>query len=128
MFDKSANVNIQLFLAICQQLSTLGIISSSDFLDELASTRSIYKKVRGFFHVQHKAFKELMLDAVVVINSNRIMSAKDSHPIINESLGKISRLNEFEFCHVLGKGAFGTVYQTRNHLEGIHYGNLTSML
>ncbi|KAJ3295594.1 Eukaryotic translation initiation factor 2-alpha kinase [Borealophlyctis nickersoniae] len=58
LYDEAPERNQKLFYVICKQLSSMGIIESEDFIDELSSVRSSYKR----------AFRDLVMQAMMAIN------------------------------------------------------------
>jgi translation initiation factor 2-alpha kinase 1 len=146
LYDQSKEQNQKLFLILCQHLCRMGMIDSTDFLEEFSTVRSSYKR----------AFKELVVLAME--------TAKDDIPFItdidhssymvrtvsNTSRGDLGRVSsrmhktplpkneprdftdlienthprfqeEFEILELLGRGAFGKVLKTRNLLDSCHY-------
>ncbi|KAJ3089209.1 Eukaryotic translation initiation factor 2-alpha kinase [Quaeritorhiza haematococci] len=63
LFDQAPERSRVLFFTICKQLSNMGIIHSEDFIDELASVRSTYKR----------AFKELVVQAMMAIREEQFL-------------------------------------------------------
>lgn len=54
MYDRNPKKNQKLFSTLCKKLSTMGILSSLDFMEETKSIRAVYRE----------AFKAIVLDAV----------------------------------------------------------------
>jgi len=151
MYDQSPQINQQLFYVICKQLSKMGIIEEEDFMEELSSVRSTYKK----------AFKQLMIQALVAIREENIFSSRSllmppsadnssvstsnldniqssfensihsfneigdqikSHNILDLlDYGRSRYLDDFIQIRRLGKGAFGAVFEAENKLDGLRY-------
>ncbi|XJO78886.1 hypothetical protein BDV3_003259 [Batrachochytrium dendrobatidis] len=59
LYDLSGDKNKQLFFVLCKQLSKMGIIASSDFIEELSTVRESYKK----------AFRELVMQAMEEVHA-----------------------------------------------------------
>ncbi|KAH6579260.1 hypothetical protein BASA61_010372 [Batrachochytrium salamandrivorans] len=59
MYDESGDRNRKLFYVLCRQLSNMGMIDSSDFIEELSTVRESYKR----------AFKELVVQAMEAVQS-----------------------------------------------------------
>ncbi|KAI8924731.1 kinase-like domain-containing protein [Entophlyctis helioformis] len=68
LYDQSGERNRRLFFVLCKQLSHMGIIDSSDFIDELSGVRESYKR----------AFRQLVIDAMAAVdaseNSQRLLT------------------------------------------------------
>ena len=54
MYDRRPEKNRRLYLSLCRRLSTMGILQSSDFVDESVNVRKAYRSV----------FKDLVLEAM----------------------------------------------------------------
>lgn len=54
MYDQRPERNRRLYLSLCRRLSTMGILQSSDFVDESVNVRKAYRSV----------FKDLVLEAI----------------------------------------------------------------
>lgn len=54
LYDKNREKNHKLFLTLCRKLSSMGILESTDFVDEAANIRTVYKR----------AFRDLVFEAV----------------------------------------------------------------
>jgi hypothetical protein len=61
LYDQSKEQNQKLFLILCQHLCRMGIIDSTDFLEEFSSVRASYKR----------AFKELVVLAMSTVKVTR---------------------------------------------------------
>nr|KAJ3412641.1 Eukaryotic translation initiation factor 2-alpha kinase [Polyrhizophydium stewartii] len=59
LYDQSGERNKRLFFVLCQQLSRMGIIDSSDFIEELSTVRESYKR----------AFRELVIQAMAAVQA-----------------------------------------------------------
>jgi eukaryotic translation initiation factor 2-alpha kinase 1 len=142
LYDQSKEQNQKLFLVLCQHLCRMGIIDSTDFLEEFSSVRSSYKK----------AFKELVLLAMdtvkdmdqtrgllletdpdegleIIRTPSSALLHQPSIPIpasptdFTEFLesGGLRFEEEFEIVDIIGRGAFGKVFHTRNLLDSQSY-------
>jgi hypothetical protein len=70
LYDQSKEQNQQLFFTLCAYLAKMGIIESTDFLDEFSSVRSSYKR----------AFKELVLKALQTVKD--MNGSTEVNPVI----------------------------------------------
>jgi serine/threonine protein kinase len=133
LYDQSKEQNQKLFLVLCQHLCRMGIIDSTDFLEEFSSVRSSYKN----------AFKELVLLAMEsvkgqskITDMNELRMVKScSNPanlvgksfllptITNDFTDLLESrfMQEFTTIQMIGKGAFGKVLKTKNLLDSCYY-------
>ena len=151
LYDQSKEQNQQLFFMLCQYLCRMGIIDSTDFLEEFTSVRASYKR----------AFKELVIKALVTVKQmedealgkRELIVEEGSHSGLGQQLipkhiirsphigarlklpqtsipiditalldTKTSRFEEdFEEIGLLGRGAFGKVLHCRNKMDSRSY-------
>ena len=137
MYDRRPDRNRKLYFALCKRLSSMGILLSSDFVDEAQTVRKAYRNV----------FKDLVMEAIESIKNEDdlpppppvtlklldIISATkpsqsplmggstSSHPGDNIEFRKSRYQVDFVEEDPVGKGGFGQVVIARNKLDSHRY-------
>ena len=135
MYDRRPDRNRKLYFALCKRLSSMGILLSSDFVDEAQTVRKAYRNV----------FKDLVVEAIESIKNEDdlhppppatlklldfISSSGPSHsqilgspsnPSDNIELKKSRYQVDFVEEDPVGKGGFGQVVIARNKLDNHRY-------
>jgi translation initiation factor 2-alpha kinase 1 len=140
LYDRRPERNRRLYLALCRRLSSMGILQSSDFVDESVNVRNAYRSI----------FKDLVIEAIGSIQREEDPHAKmiEGTPASSQSSALTSSLatrgsssksssqenlidlfvpvlsryaEDFVEEHLLGRGGFGQVVVARNKLDGKRY-------
>lgn len=129
LYDRDPEKNRRLFLALCRRLSSIGVLRSSDFVDEMRGVRGQYRA----------AFKDLVMEALEVTDdigvrllaiSDRSASSEDRSKLDSGALTDIfpqrpaiaSRyFEDFQEKRTVGKGGYGRVVVAENNLDGREY-------
>ncbi|KAI8803884.1 kinase-like domain-containing protein, partial [Cladochytrium replicatum] len=171
LYDQSPDRNRRLFFVICRQLHSMGLIDMEDFVDEMSSVRTSYKRAfrelvlqamqatRDDFHIEHPTSTPILGHAEVppqsvgTPNSELVLARRQLHMHFEHRsysngmgghLGSDGRSahrgtappsafqdlldfhssrfqDDFVQISLLGRGAFGEVFEVRNKLDSVHY-------
>jgi len=141
LYDQNPEFNKKLFYVICKQLSLLGIIEGTDFMEDTDYVRSVYKKV--FRNLVIKALKSVDSDdfrLIEGITDTDPSSSEDSlklalwQPKISDTINYYQPRQQYRFSEMvsesvsrydddfieekrIGKGGFGSVFRAQNKLD-----------
>ncbi|ORY47322.1 kinase-like protein [Rhizoclosmatium globosum] len=149
LYDQSPERNKKLFFTLCKQLSSMGIIDSEDFLDEISSVQSIPRalpstlsndeeenKYLSYLNQENGSTSALVLKRPSVFTADfsrynaPSSSLHDSSFTPTQPMQDLSEIldldvsryqEDFEEIRPLGKGGFGQVWCVKNKLDGMEY-------
>ena len=140
LYDQNNERNQKLFLVLCQHLCRMGIIDSSDFVEEFKSVRSSYKSAFKKLvdialrtvdsEIKFGSLTSLEHEAISDVSSPTVMDNQSQAELLIPRLNDITSLfeedtsrfrQEFQVLDVVGRGGFGRVLHTKNSLDGCHY-------
>lgn len=135
LYDKNPEKNSRLFLSLCRKLKSMGILRSSDFVEDNKDVRAAYRNAfRNLVlaAMNNEQLKGLPFESSNIIKENFFIVADNSSSeksVYEDGQNNISFispeegrfLKDFVQIENIGKGGFGHVVKARNILDQRFY-------